>query len=89
MSKNVKRAKAFAAKFKQPIGIALTQQINGISIDDGVMATFYDAKTRVGMTALWWGKDKFKAYIEIVSDGEYPQDKAAEILAKAVSDAIG
>jgi hypothetical protein len=47
-----------------------TQAIDGTPIKDGYTASCYDNESGVGITVIAWGPQHFKAFTEIVGNGD-------------------
>src|SRR5262245_22451068 len=64
------------AKMQGGIHVQNTDGINVMRVPAGVMAAVFDKDTNIGITAVAFGRSKFKVYLEVVID---PADGLAVI----------
>lgn len=74
----------FAAQFSPPLKIVGTVKIAGQPVTNGFMCATHDKATGLGITAVCYGDNRFKAYLEAAGPATI-----AEASGRSMAEAMG
>lgn len=85
MTQNERIIRAFAAQFRPALNCIRTQRINGQKVHDGWQVARWDKARGIGVTAMVYGSQQLKAYIEAAgSSDEKDASEVGMVMAKAL-----
>ena len=70
------------------LNVCKTDGIDGMPVPHGYTASVYDSEHGIGMTVIVWGSQRFKAFVEIVSnpsDGKERAEVAGRVFGRTLS----